>query len=305
MILINLLAIDIGGSAIKHAIYNGKTLEEKGSVDTPLMRNEFLDILESIKESYDVTFDGCAISCPGDVDEDNGMVNGVSFTPFLHIVPILEEIETRLGLPVSMINDAQAAAVCEMEMGIGKGSTHPAFIIIGSGIGVSLVENGEVIQDTKDTPSRFKKMIVDMIRSYKGLSASPVQTARTVSLLKSATLDAYDGKEIYDLADEGDEVALKQIDKMTQSVAEILHGIDRSIQPEFFGLGGGITNNEAFVEGVRQKAKEVSQNKTLMVKFLELFQKETEDEVTLDIRVCEYKNDANLFGACLHFINTH
>lgn len=297
-----LMSIDIGGSAIKYGLYQRGRLSRTGEVPTPLTRQEFLDALVQIKKQLKTQVDGCAISCPGDVDEQTGMVNGVSFAPFLHLFPIRDTISETLSLPVSMINDAQAAATAEMAKGAGKGMDHPLFMIIGSGVGVALVKEGEVVLKPESGAEKQQKWLADLIRSYKGISASPVQQARIMSVKKLETPDTYDGKDLYELAAQGDETANNRIDNMYRSLAEIILSLDAALQPEFFIMGGGITNNKAFVQGVKNAVKAMTKDKTWMVKLLEFFN--TSSDQTPKVKTCRFRNKANLLGACIHFEKT-
>ncbi len=299
-----LMTVDIGGSAIKYAFLVHGKLENKGSVETPLSRKAFLDSLITIQKSYtgSTPLKGCAISCPGDVDESTGIVGGISFAPFLHLTPILSEIETALNLPVSMFNDANCAALAELTQGVAKGMKEPLFIIIGSGIGVALCKEGQVMIDGSKLADKGNKVLADLIRLFKGLSASPVQSARMMSLKKLEGLSAYDGKDMFDFAEEGDADAINQIESMYQSLAEICYLLNVVIQPECIILGGGITNNPSFLDDIQIHLDHLIENKGFLLTLISQFPGvETPEQEQIQLKLCSLKNDANLIGAAVHF----
>lgn len=298
-----LFVLDIGGSAVKYALWDKQELSNQGSFPTPLSRQEFLSAVSDLQTSFaqQAELTGIAISCPGDIDQESGLVKGVSFVPFLHVTPIRKEIESSCNLPVTLYNDANSAALAEMRRGIGQGCQNPLFMIVGSGIGLSIVKEGEVLEQFDSSDDKRDKSLGDLIRSFKGITASPVQTAKIVSLLKLEKPSSYDGEEIYELAAQGDEVASKQIESMYNSLAEIILALQSTLHPEFIGIGGGITNNKDFIPDLQHYVDEMRSNETWILKLLKLLNISDTDTPKPVLKICEFKNDANLIGAALFF----
>ena len=96
-----LLLFDIGGSSVKRGIWNGETLIQLDKMKTPgtweEMKTLFLETLEGLP---DPSFAGVAISSPGAVDAEKGIINGISAVPYIHGFPIKKELETLFNLPV-------------------------------------------------------------------------------------------------------------------------------------------------------------------------------------------------------------
>lgn len=300
-----LLAIDIGGSAIKYGVYQNQSMDKVSEIPTPASRSEFLEALVKIKQEYpDETFAGCAISCPGKVNEEKGSIGGLSFVPYLHFLPIKEEIEQALDMKVSMMNDAHCAAYAEMKLGVGIDATNPLFVIIGSGIGVAWAKQGQLIVSTDEMEDKLKQYLVDLIRSYKGLSASAVQSAKILGIKKLEGPASYDGKDMYDLANQGDLVAQEQIATMYRSLGEVLMALQLSLQPEFIALGGGITNNPQFFKELQEILDQLSKDQPFIIQLLSWLKQE-ERELNVDLRLCVFKSESNLIGASLHFLDLY
>lgn len=60
-------------------------------------------------------------------------------------VPLAELFSQRLGIPVALTNDANAAAVGEMTYGVARGMKNFIMITLGTGVGSGIVINGQVV----------------------------------------------------------------------------------------------------------------------------------------------------------------
>lgn len=73
----------------------------------------------------------------------------VVYSPNLHAVegiPLKDELESKLGLPLTIENDNSAAAWGEFRFGVGKGTNHLVFVGLGTGIGGGIVFDGQLLQ---------------------------------------------------------------------------------------------------------------------------------------------------------------
>src|SRR4051794_41892660 len=58
--------------------------------------------------------------------------------------PIKKKVESQVGLPVIVENDANATAWGEAKFGAGRGEDHITLITLGTGIGGGLIMDGEL-----------------------------------------------------------------------------------------------------------------------------------------------------------------
>ena len=299
-----LLAIDIGGSAVKYALAAGNELTAKAEFPTPLTRDSFFTEVKRVLETYATDHDitGIALSCPGEVDEATGQVNGLSFVPFLHLGEFQQTFSEEVQLPVTMINDANSAALAEMTLGIGQGHSTAIFVIIGTGIGMAIVKDGHVVLNSDDKDGELQQIVAEGIKDAKNNKVSLVHISRRVSLKKLQLPSTYDGKDVFALADAGDKIALKEVERMYQSLAEVIISLNLAYEPEIIGIGGGISNNPDLVPNLNERIKELMGNETyLLSAFKAIFEKEIRPTQTPHVEVCKFKNDANLLGAVIHF----
>ena len=150
------IAIDIGGTAIKYG-----TVSEEGRVlkslecPTPSAATgeELLDLLSGIivpligEETA-----GIGIATLGAVDVKRGCVIGMCENlPGLKNLPLKQALDEKFGLPVSVMNDVNAAALGEAAFGAGKGIPTFFCMALGTGIGGALVYEGKIVNGMHGT----------------------------------------------------------------------------------------------------------------------------------------------------------
>lgn len=302
--MMTLLAIDIGGSAVKYGFYTENKLTHTKEFPTPLTRASFYQEIQQIISSYqgDEALTGIGLSCPGEVDETTGQINGLSFVPFLHLGEFQTEFSTTVGLPVTMINDANSAALAEMTLGVGQGHQQALFVIIGTGIGLGVVKNGHVILESKETKEELPQYLAGSIKDMKNTRVSPVHISRRVSLKKFHLPQTYNGKDVFKLAAEGDKVAVKEIERMYQSLADVVISLEIAFEPEIIAIGGGISNNPELLPRLQKTITEKLADETYLLNLLTNVVQEIDTPITPpNLVLCKYRNEANLLGAVIHY----
>lgn len=281
----NLAAIDIGGTTIKIATWKDNQLQDKHAIDTPKDLDGFYEALteEVYKIKKDTKIEGVAISYPGAVNKKTGIIGGSSAIPYIHNFKIVDELEKRFGLPVSVENDANSAALGELAEGSGKGCDSMAFFVIGTGIGGALIINQKVWHGAHLFGGEFGYMIMGA-HTLSEL-ASPVAMANRYNERTGKHLD---GKTIFELADKDDPVASDERQTLIHALAVAIYNIQHSFDPEKIVLGGGISNNPELIPLLNKEIDRL---------------RDDLDLVTLkpDIVLCKLKSDANLRGAVADF----
>ncbi len=61
------------------------------------------------------------------------------------VVPLAKLFSDRLGIPVALTNDANAAAIGEMTYGVARGMKNFIVITLGTGVGSGIVINGQLV----------------------------------------------------------------------------------------------------------------------------------------------------------------
>lgn len=283
----NLLAVDIGGTAIKAGIWKDNQLETIPKKSTPKTWQALKEILFDWIEIYGP--DGVAISTPGSVDVSKGIIYGISAVPYIHRFEIRKELQEAFNLPVSIQNDANCAALAELWQGNAQNLETVAFMIIGSGIGGAYVCEGKLQSGAHLFGGEFGYQILNG-ESLATLSesASPVSVAqRYTEQRQDGTI--YTGEDLFNLAQSGDKLAKDCINSMYDALAIGIYNISLAIDPERVLIGGGISKQPALIENLKSKVGL-------------LLEKTGASELKFELECCRFYNDANLMGAVYQFI---
>ncbi|MFG2004513.1 ROK family protein [Spirillospora sp. NPDC048911] len=101
------------------------------------------DVLAEAKVPRDRVL-GLGLASPGPIDQYSGMVVTPPKLAHWTRVPVKQQLSEATGLPVTLDNDATAAAIGERWSGAGKGVANFAYFFFGTGIGGGLVLNHQV-----------------------------------------------------------------------------------------------------------------------------------------------------------------
>jgi polyphosphate glucokinase len=150
---VDVLGIDIGGSGIKAApvdITTGKFTAERVKVATP--RPALPDaVADAVKELVA----GFGWTGPAGVAFPGVVIDGVTHTaanldPAWIGLDAHELFSAATGLSLSLINDADAAGIAEMQLGAGSGERGTVLMLtFGTGIGSALFTDGRLVPNTE------------------------------------------------------------------------------------------------------------------------------------------------------------
>lgn len=288
----NLGLVDIGGTSIKFAVMKDDQLEKLEPVKTPQTLEEFYQVLtnkvDSMKAQYQIT--GVGISSPGAVNKKTGVVEGASAIPYIHNFEIQQALSKRFDLPVSMENDANCAALAELDSGAGRDVSSLLFLIIGTGVGGSVIINHQIWHGAHLFGGEFGFTLVDDKSTLSNLATS-VGVAQRYNV-NSKPITNYSGKEVFDLADHGDTRAQKEVQTMYYSLAKGIYNLQYSFDPELIVLGGAVSNNPHLIPEVNKEIEKIRK----VVKIA---------SIKPEIVPCHYTDEANLRGAAVDFAQTY
>lgn len=176
------------------------------------------------------------------------------------IVNVLEIVKKYTAVPVSITNDANAAAIGEMIFGAVKGMENFIVITLGTGLGSGIVVNGELVYGADGFAGEIGHMIYDINGRECGCGrrgcletyASASGIKRTVfellaevnspSILRKFSFDLLTSKDIYDAAMKEDKIALAAFDRTAKILGAQLADVVACFSPEAIILFGGLAN---------------------------------------------------------------
>ena len=186
--------------------------------------------------------------------------------PWQGIIPLAKLISNKFQLPVTLTNDANAAAIGEMMYGAANGMKDFIMITLGTGVGSGIVANGHliyghdgfagelghtiIIPDGRIHEGTGKYGSLESYASATGVRLTAIEfleKSKKPSLLRKVPPDMLDSKAVYDAAIEGDELA-KEIFNYTGKILGIaLANAVMTTSPEAIILFGGLAKAGEFI----------------------------------------------------------
>ncbi len=282
-----ILVFDMGGSAVKYGVWSQDSLVSKGKFTTPNTWEEMKAQLQQVRTSVNEEIEGVGISAPGAVNAQERRIDGISAIPYIHGFDIYSELETAFGVPVTIENDANCAGMAEFYQGAGKEFQQAAFVVIGTGVGGTLFQNGELVRGAHLYGGEFGLMILDQGKTFSQLGTA-VQMAWRYCDRIGVDRATITGEEVFQRAEDGDAIAIEEVNKFYRYLAQGLFSIQFAFDPEVIIIGGGVSAKKGLLQEVDQRLKKMLADQAL------------NDFVPL-IKLCDYRNDANLVGAAANF----
>ena len=181
------------------------------------------------------------------------------------VIPLADMFKQRLGIPVTVTNDANAAAIGEMTYGVAKGMKHFIMITLGTGVGSGIIIDGKLLYGHDGCAGELGHVIVvpdgrecgcgrkGCLETYCSATGI-VRTAHELmaksdkpSLLRNIDADALESKDIYDAAVKGDEVAIEIFNITGEILGKALANNVAFSNPEAVVLFGGLAKAGDFI----------------------------------------------------------
>ena len=275
------VGIDLGGTNVAVGVVNGNMeIVARATVKTRPQRmldDVIYDIACCVKEAVKkagITLQDCisvGIGAPGYCLARQGMVVYANNLGWKN-VPLCEELQQELGVPVRLSNDANCAALGEVIAGAAKGAKSAVMITLGTGVGGGVVLNGKVYEGDLGPGTELGHTTLifggepctcgqrGCLEAYASATAllrqrHAAELAHPETAMKR--FDPADGSAPFVCAAEGDETAKAVVEQYITYVGAGLVNFINIFAPEVVLIGGGVSNaGEALIgplnEYVRQ-----------------------------------------------------
>lgn len=265
------VGIDIGGQTSKIGIVDARgTVLTQSSIrtdkyaDVNLYIDELSDAISKLASSIGgmEKIRGIGVGAPngnyytGTIENAVNLLWGGS-----NAIPFAKLMKDKIGIPVALTNDANAAAVGEMTYGAARGMKNFIMITLGTGVGSGIVINGDVVYGHDGfagelghtTSVRYNGRLcncgrVGCLETY----ASAIGVARTArewlettsepSILRSLA-EQITSKDVYEAASNGDYLAIKVFEYTGKKLGEAFADFVAFSAPEAIVLFGGLARS--------------------------------------------------------------
>lgn len=262
------IGIDVGGTNTVVGIVDKRgQILISGSIKTakhPKVEdylNELTDLIEGLigETTTKEQIKGIGAGTPNG-NYFSGSIEFAPNLPWKGVIPFARMLEDRIGIPVALTNDANAAAIGEMTYGAARGMKDFIVITLGTGVGSGVVVNGQLVYGHDGFAGELGHVIMrrnngrlcgcgrtGCLEAY----ASATGVARTAreylglkqdaaTMLRDLVPEKITSKDVFDAAMAGDEMA-KEIFRFTGAMlGEAFADFVAFSSPEAIILFGGL-----------------------------------------------------------------
>ncbi|MDO9334728.1 MAG: ROK family protein [Dehalococcoidales bacterium] len=293
------MGVDLGGSKILSAVVDahGKILASdyrptQAEEGINAVVNNILKSARAATEKSQIPLAQIAaigLGAPGISNPETGIIYRSPNLPDWHHVPLRDIVANALKKKVFLINDANAAALGEMEYGVAKGCRNFIYITISTGIGGGIIIDGELYTGATGMAGEVGHIVVEpdgmpcncggvgCWELYASGSAiarrarEKIQQGRKTRLLKIAggDLDKIDALLIKKAAEQGDALARKLVAETARYLGIGLGSLINIFNPELIVFGGGLSKmGDALLEpAIREAGRRSYHDAYKVVKF--------------------------------------
>ncbi|MBD2598085.1 ROK family protein [Nostoc spongiaeforme FACHB-130] len=287
-----ILALDFGGTKLAAAVTQlgsrqwlryERRLSPTGAnatTDLEIMRSLIHNLLQGETPA------AIGVSFGGPVDFTTGTVRLSHHVPGWENLPLKQLLENEFGVPASVDNDANVAALGEHRFGAGQGYDSLFYITISTGVGGGWILNGKPWRGNAGMAGEIGHIVVDhagpvCLCGKRGcverLASGPymAQDAREYLLKEPAklrgdrgrfcrklvnnNLDLITGKIVSEAAAQGDEFAIIILQSGAWALGMGIGNVANLINPQRFILGGSVTKaGEIWWNTVQKTARETA-----------------------------------------------
>lgn len=192
----------------------------------------------------------------------SGMIENAPNLPWPDKVPLAKMLTEKLGVPVLVTNDANAAAIGEMTYGVARGLKDFIMITLGTGVGSGIVINGQLVYGHDGFAGELGHVIVkrnngrmcgcgrtgclEAYCSATGVARSArefLEMRTEPSMLRNMPVDEITSKDVYDAAIAGDKLANDIFEYTGNILGAALADFVAFSSPQAFVLFGGLAKS--------------------------------------------------------------
>jgi glucokinase len=216
------------------------------------------------KYGTEAHFDGIGVGAPN-ANYYKGTIELAPNLPWKGVIPFAELMTAKFGLPCTVTNDANAAALGEMLFGAARGMKDFIMITLGTGVGSGIIANGSLIYGHDGFAGELGHTIVKpggrkhwstgsegSLEAYASatgitITAKKMRAEFPESMLNQYPEDAINSKTVYECATKEDPIAIEVFRYTGQKLGEALANFVMFSSPEAILLFGGVIKAGDFI----------------------------------------------------------
>lgn len=284
------LVIDVGATYTKYGYFNKDGMQLKhGKIPTIHTNKE--EFYQSLLQLKTTNLKGVALSMPGLINSSTGIIHAISLLPFLKEANIKKELESLFDLPVSLENDAKCATLGEMWKGHLQNIQNGLFIVLGSGIGGTVIIDGNIVKGPRYKVGEIGSLLMTLDQQYKTMTNFGHHNNANILIKELSTIMQCEDNGIIVFKQlQNHPSAIQYLKTYCRQIAFMIYNLDYILDLDVVCIGGGISEQPLLLSTIQEE-------------FDTLRKQYQEDEHQPIITHCKHYNDANLLGALYHHIH--
>jgi predicted NBD/HSP70 family sugar kinase len=254
------LGVDFGSRAVRTALCDlgggvraREEIRSRGSVE------ERIDALASSARSLLRTsklpghlLENAVVALPAVVSPADGRVSAPDL-PGLGASNLREQLEHALGVPVTLENDVNLAAVAEQRRGVAQDVADFAFLLVGAGLGAAVMLDRKLHRGHNGNAGELDAVRNGRSDDVDPCAASITQLVAELAVGKESVLEPpFDVQELLAAADAGDAVGVAVVEEAARRIALHVLPLAATLDLPLVVLGGSVGANAALLEPVRR-----------------------------------------------------
>jgi glucokinase len=260
------IGVDLGGTKILAGIVerDGTVLHHR-ETKTPLDSQEaLLDGLEAaVQDLLDDSIAAVGFGIPTRVNTKTGRVEGESVNIPLKGMSFQSVMSERLGLPVAIENDANAATLAEHVAGVARGISRVVLLTLGTGVGGGVIIDNRLFHGWAE----FGHIVVEFdgepcagACTGRGHLEAYVSGTAAARRAREVFGEAVDAHRLVRLAEEGDHEAIEILADVGRRLGAGIGSLINIFNPALVVIGGGFAAAGDFI---LEPAREIARREAL------------------------------------------
>lgn len=248
------IGLDLGGTNLRAAAVSqdGRMLDSvRGntaySEGREAILSEMVKAIDTLRQrGGGAKLSGIGVAVPGFILLKDGVIRNSNNLASLENFPIRDELARRLGAPIVLENDANAAALGEKWMGAGRDVDDLVLLTLGTGIGGGIVSKGDILRGSLGMAGEIGHITVVPNGNpcgcgNRGCVEKHASATAITAMAKLLGLgDALTAKQVYDLATNGDEKAKAIFNEVGEALGVVLAMLINTFNFPLYLLSGGV-----------------------------------------------------------------
>jgi len=246
--------IDIGGTAIKSALYENDKLHDRRETPSDGLKggSHIMELAKSIVADYQ-NFDAIGISTAGQVDSRTGVIIFAGETiPNYTGFDVRWIFNEKFNVPVYVENDVNAMAIGEAAFGAGKNHNDFLCLTYGTGIGGAIIRDGKIYTGSSYSAGEFGIIITHAERPLgEGIYEKFASATALIKNVNAEFAEITNGRQVF--MNIGDQKVKHIVDNWIHEILCGLTNLVHIFNPSLIIMGGGIMEAEYIVPEVRKR----------------------------------------------------